>query len=153
VRHSLCIGALVAIVCCCGRANRASAQWADPTYVSAIGGVQLDGRECVPACRDLAKLVLNKGFPFLGANGLAADLWTTACPGWQKIANSGRNLPTNYGVVIWNKQLAGTGHLAFVIGIADPAARKLWVIDANWFKGRGAIHTVTIDGRVAGWMQ
>jgi hypothetical protein len=147
------IATLLAIVVVLDRASGAFAQ-ADPTFYSSVAGVQLDGVQCVPAARGLAAVALGKSIPYLGANGYAAQLWTMNLPGWQKDPNDGRSLPTWYCLLVFNGNVAnGAGHVGLVVGVKDPAHRIVWLLDANWFTGRGALHSVALDNRVYGWLQ
>jgi hypothetical protein len=149
------VATLLAIVCVLDRASVALGQSpADPTFFSKAYGVQLDGVQCVPAARGLAQVFLGKSFPFLGANGYAAQLWTINLSNWRKVPNDGRNLPTWFCLAVFNGKVAnGLGHVGLVVGVKDRARRIIWLLDANWFAGRGALHSVPLDDRVSGWLE
>jgi hypothetical protein len=123
-------------------------------YVSRYAGVMLDDKQCVPAARELGRRLLRRELPYLGADGVAADLWTRELPGWNRIANDGRKLPPAGGaLMIWGRGLNGTGHVAFVIGTVNPQTRTVRVVDSNWsLDQRGQIHDVRVAGNVLGWI-
>jgi hypothetical protein len=134
-------------------------------YYSSAFGVQLDGRQCVPSGRDLARALILRDLPAVGKDGGAADIWSMDREldrlGWRKIPNDGRQFPpARAAMIIWGSQLAGSGgkgHIAFCNGIVDPQNRIARVTDSNWFvyrdgTPRGAIHDVPLNGAVLGWI-
>lgn len=122
----------------------ASAQLPPTGYTSTYAGVQLDGKQCVPAARDLSIQLLRRTLPFLGANGEAADLWVVNSPGFAKVANRGNNFPPARASLIsgdagWPARATSPSSSAWV----DPQRRIVRVVDGNWFLNqRGAIHDV-----------
>jgi len=124
--------------------------------ITSYAGVPLYNRECVPAARDLASKLLGRSIPYLGVNGGAKDLWTVATPGWTKIGNTGKNIPSmskGGALVVWGPSVGnGYGHVALVLGVANPTKRTVWVVEANWYLGSGSIREAQLDGKVLGWL-
>jgi hypothetical protein len=76
---------------------------------------------------------LRRDLPYLGENGVAAQLWEIRLDGWNKIATDGRKLPPARGsLMIWGRQLDGTGHVAFVLGTVNSRMPTVRVVDSNW---------------------
>lgn len=120
-------------------------------------GLTWDGdenRQCVWAAREFAKKKLGVEIPLLGKSGVAADLWEKDIPGLKKVENGGKDLPTPGALVIWGRQLRGTGHVGVVLGPVEATSQTIRIIDSNLrldYKGR--VHDVTLDDpRILGWL-
>ena len=136
-------------------AARAEAQLPSTGYVSSFGGVSLSG-QCVPNARKLGDVFVRKTLPYLGSNGVAADLWNNY-GGFQRInriSNGNVKMPPKFAFIIWSKSLGGTGHVAMVVGSVDGTKKIVRVVDTNWDnRGSGMIHDVNLnDSRILGYL-
>ncbi len=139
-------------------AGEANAQTSLPPtgFVTQYAGVTLYG-QCVPEARELGVKILNRTLPYLGTNGVAADLWVVPTPGFAKrprIQNGLVAIPPKNAFIVWSKSLGGTGHVAMVVGTVDGPKRIVRVVDTNWgLDQRGQIHDVNLnDSKILGYL-
>ena len=159
--HVILVGVVSsAIAFTCGSVARAQGLPATG-QVNTYRGVNIDTGQCVPAGRNLAKSLLHRDLPFLGASGVAAEFWDLAragkLPGFAPIANDGKKLPPASGcMIIWSRSYpnsGGAGHIAFNIGTVNPSTRTVRVADCNGLGDhKGRIHDVSLNGYVLGWL-
>ena len=139
-----------------GRAELAQAQLPATGRVDTYAGVKLSG-QCVPNARALGQKIVNRTLPYLGTNGVAADLWSVTTPGFAKrdrVRNGQVQMPPVNAFIVWSTQLGGTGHVAMVVGSVDGTKKIVRVVDTNWNSdGFGRIHDVSVtDSRILGYL-
>jgi hypothetical protein len=117
------------------------------TRIDEFRRVPISGH-CVPAARALARGLLQRDLPALGANGGAALLWSVETPGFAKrerVRNGQLHTPPRMSFVIWSNAVGGGyGHVALVVGHPRPGVVE--VVDSNWRDDRmGLRHEVNLQ--------
>ena len=124
-----------------------------PGPINNYAGVGLYG-QCVPNARVLETRLTGKTLPLLGATGVAADFWVVPTPGFLKLPRAANVFPKAGSVIIWGRQVGGTGHCAVVLGPSPNMPGFARVIDTNWrLDGQGMVRDVNLrDAGILGWL-